>query len=81
MFLGILGKSRGFQEEEIVSACQDFARQFEGRFGSLLCRVLRPEGFHPENPPHICEGLTWDAISADIEFVSKLLDTEGVGAI
>lgn len=74
MFLGIIGRARGFSDDEVVEACYDFARQFEDRFGSLSCKVLRPEGFDPDNPPHICAPLTRDAIVFDIVFVSELVD-------
>ena len=77
MFLGILGKTRGFTKEQVIQACHDYARHFEARFGSLSCRVLRPEGFHPDQAPHICEPLTHDALSLDIEFVHTLLKEDG----
>ena len=73
MFLGIAGRARGIPGEEIIDACKDFARQFEGRFGSLSCAVLRPEGFRPDLPPHICEGLTCEAITMSAEFVAGFL--------
>ena len=72
MFLGLIGKQRGLSDEQVVRACYDYAQQFEARFGSLLCRELRPEGFRPDNPPHLCEPLTCDAIQFDIAFVSRL---------
>ena len=74
MFLGIAGRARGFPDEDVVDACQDFARQFERRFGSLSCAVLRPEGFRPDLPPHICEGLTCEAISMSVAFVAGFLE-------
>jgi len=80
MFLGIIGRARGLSDDEVVEACYDFARQFEECFGSLSCKVLRPEGFDPDNPPHICEPLTRDAIVFDIEFMSELLDGRPVAA-
>ena len=73
MFLGIIGRARGIPDSKITEACQMFARQFEQRFSSLLCRILRPEGFHPDNPPHLCEALSCDAIGFSIEFVQNVL--------
>ena len=70
MFLGIFGKANGFSEKEIIDLCRDYAGQFEDKFGSLECRVLRPEGFEPENPKHICESLTCEAVEFAIDFVS-----------
>ena len=72
-FLGIFGSARGSSEEEIVDACQDLARGFEDQFGSLSCKVLRPEGFRPDNPPHLCEPLTCDAVLFSAEFVASFL--------
>ena len=74
MFLGIIGQAEGLAEDAIVRACWEYAEQFETRFGSLLCRELRPEGFGPDNPPHLCETLTRDVISFDIQFVSDLVE-------
>lgn len=70
MFIGVAGKTWSLTEETIVEACYDFAERFEDRFGSLACRQLRPEGFKPENPPHLCEELTRNAILFDIRFIS-----------
>ena len=47
MFMGIAGRAKGIQDESIVKSCQTFAEQFEIRFGSLQCSVLRPQGFKP----------------------------------
>jgi len=52
MFIGIKGKEKGLQHEEIVTICNNFAKGFEKEFGSLNCRDLRPQGFKPDNPPH-----------------------------
>jgi C_GCAxxG_C_C family probable redox protein len=76
MFLGIIGRSEGIPDENTVESCQDFARQFETRFGSLQCKVLRPQGFKPDNPPHLCEGITKEAVVFGIDFVSERLCRE-----
>jgi C_GCAxxG_C_C family probable redox protein len=70
MFLGLIGAMRQIEEPEVIRACRDYAQRFEARFGSLLCRILRPEGFHPENPPHLCEQLSCDAIEFFVDSVS-----------
>jgi hypothetical protein len=74
IFIGVLGSERELSDDAIGGACYDYAEQFELRFGSLLCRELRPEGFKPDNPPHLCEKLTRDAIAFDLSFVSDLLE-------
>ena len=74
MFLGIIGRTEKIPDASIVEACQTFARQFEQQFSSLLCRALRPEGFHPGNPPHLCEKLTCEAIGFNVEFVQNSLE-------
>jgi hypothetical protein len=76
MFIGVVGKAEGLSQDAIVEACYSYADQFKWRFGSLLCRELRPEGFKPGNPAHLCEKLTRDAIVFDIPFVLDL--SEGV---
>lgn len=76
MFIGIAGKAWSVTDETVVEACYDFAERFEERFGSLDCRELRPEGFKPENPPHLCEELTCNAILFDVRFVSDQLVRE-----
>jgi Putative redox-active protein (C_GCAxxG_C_C). len=72
MFIGIHGREKGLEHEDIVSKCLNFSKGFENEFGSLNCRDLRPEGFKPDNPPHLCEEITKKAIM----FVLKYLDSE-----
>jgi hypothetical protein len=71
MFLGIYGRFQGLSDAKVVLLCREFALAFERRFGSLLCRELRPEGFRPENPPHLCEALSCRALVFDIRFLSE----------
>jgi hypothetical protein len=71
--IGILGKARGLDDDAVVEACYRFAEAFEDRFGSLLCQELRPEGFSPDNPPHLCEELTRRAILFDIQVIGDEL--------
>lgn len=73
MFLGIAGNDRDIPEARIIEACRHFAGEFEKRFRSLLCRELRPEGFHPDNPPHLCERLTCRAIDFILTYVGGFL--------
>jgi C_GCAxxG_C_C family probable redox protein len=73
MFMGIVGQARGIPEAQVVDACRRFAGAFDKRFASLLCRQLRPQGFRPENPPHLCEGLTRQAIDFAIAFVETFV--------
>ena len=73
MFLGIIGKEYRFQEEAIIDQCREFAKQFEKNFKSLSCSKLRPEGFKKENPPHLCEKLTCDAIEFSKVFVLQFI--------
>lgn len=73
MFLGIIGRLIGAPDKKIVTSCYEFANEFENRFSSLLCKILRPEGFNQNNPPHICEGLTCEAICFNIDFVDRFI--------
>lgn len=72
MFMGIWGRHNRMEDHCIIDGCRDFAGKFEARFGSLLCRELRPEGFGRENPPHLCEGITCDAIEFAVLYIENL---------
>jgi hypothetical protein len=72
VFLGIQGSGQGFGKADVAQACKAYAQAFEQRFGSLLCRQLRPEGFGPHNPPHLCERLTCEAAAFAAGFVEHL---------
>jgi C_GCAxxG_C_C family probable redox protein len=71
MLIGILGKEKGVSTEAIIDLCYCFAREFEEKFGSLLCKQLRPQGFKPDNPPHLCEGLTNQAVKFTAEYLER----------
>lgn len=72
MYLGIYGHARGFSSEKISELCNQYATEFKTQFDSLVCKELRPEGFHPDNPPHLCESLTHNAIAFSADFVARL---------
>jgi len=72
MFIGILGKEKGLENTDIVTTCYEFAKRFEKEFGSLDCRVLRPQGFKPDNPPHLCEEITKKAIMFTLNYLNSL---------
>ncbi|AHF07113.1 C-GCAxxG-C-C family protein [Desulfitobacterium metallireducens] len=69
MFIGIQGTEKGFEHEQIVSICNSFTKGFEKEFGSLNCRDLRPQGFNPNNPPHLCEDITKKAILFTLNYL------------
>jgi len=71
MCIGIMGALVPRSDEEIVDACYDYAARFERHFGSLLCRELRPEGFSPDNPPHLCEDITNRAVLFTLEYIEE----------
>jgi len=71
IFLGILGKQHSLSNEEIVKLCYAYAQNFEKTFGSLSCTILRPQGFHPNNPPHLCESLTNKAVQFAIAYCEE----------
>jgi len=73
MFLGIFARENGIPDDSIVESCNKFAGQFENQFNSLQCSLLRPEGFNPNNPPHLCEPITCKAIEFSINFISNLI--------
>jgi C_GCAxxG_C_C family probable redox protein len=71
MFIGILGKQKGIEKEKIIALCYQFADRFEDRFKSLRCKDLRPQGFRPDDPPHLCEGKSKIVINFCAEFITK----------
>lgn len=75
MVIGILGRKKGLEHEDIVDNCNKFVTGFETEFGSLNCRDLRPEGFKPDNPPHLCEGITKKAIMFTLNFFNSSLSS------
>lgn len=72
MFIGIYLHTLGKPEEEIVSACYRFASAFEKAFGSLRCSELRPTGFSENDPPHMCEALTCNAIEFACQYLLEI---------
>jgi hypothetical protein len=73
MSIGLLGSRRGLDRTQVSRLCRSFAESFEARFGSLACRELRPEGFSPDDPPHICEELSVKAIDFTTRFLAEAL--------
>jgi C_GCAxxG_C_C family probable redox protein len=81
MFLGIIGRKSHIADADIINSCNAFAAQFEKRFHSLLCRELRPDGFGPTNPPHLCEKFTCEAVLFSIDFIIKFLTEQNAGKV
>lgn len=69
MFIGIYLHTIGKIEDEIVSACYDFASAFDRKFGLLRCFELRPTGFSESDPPHMCENLTCNGIEFAYQYI------------
>lgn len=69
MYIGILCPD----EKQAVRLCNLFAGEFQKKFSSLLCRELRPEGFKPGNPPHLCEKRTVEGILFTNDFLKREL--------
>jgi C_GCAxxG_C_C family probable redox protein len=73
MLIGVLGKKKNIPYDDIKHLCYQFAERFEKEFGSLLCRDLRPDGFSPDNPPHLCEELTRKTILFSLNYIQEIL--------
>lgn len=71
IFLGIYLEGK-LSDNEISTICYSFAQKFTERFGSLTCDELRPDGFNDDDPPHLCEEITGEAIEFIIGFVEDL---------
>jgi C_GCAxxG_C_C family probable redox protein len=76
MFIGLAGRGKGMTIDDVEPICYEFADRFQKEFGSLICRELRPEGFSDDNPPHICEPRTVEAIVFAAEYIAEKLDFE-----
>ena len=72
MFIGIYFEYLGKSEDEIVAACYNYAAAFEKQFGSLRCYDLRSSGFTENDPPHMCEKLTCEAVKFAYEYIKEL---------
>jgi len=79
MFLGLFGALLKLDDATIIALCKRFAEHFLERFGSLRCCELRPGGFQTTDPPHLCEGLTVDAICFTVSYIRS--NVEGVYGI
>lgn len=71
MFIGVYGKDKGLDSQEIAGLCHKLSSEFQDQFGSVLCKELRPQGFSIDNPPHLCEQLTKSAVVFVTEFIFK----------
>lgn len=69
MFLGVYGTHRGVPYLDILGLANRYAASFTARFGSLVCRDLRPQGFGPEVPKTQCHTLIVDAVEMGSQFL------------
>ena len=76
MFIGIYGSEYKIESSKIQELGRKFSEEFQQKFSSLLCRELRPQGFRPENPPHLCEGLTKFAILFAADYISMFVNCD-----
>lgn len=74
LFIGSYGNHKSIAQDQIRELCHQYCREFQARFGSMLCTELRPQGFGPENPPHLCENLTKQAICFAAEFIAEKIE-------
>ncbi|MDQ0204940.1 C-GCAxxG-C-C family protein [Pectinatus haikarae] len=74
MFLGIYFKEKDLEQDKIADICHEYVNAFQNEFSSIECKELRPRGFSPNDPPHLCEQITKDAIYFAVKFVYKVAD-------
>ncbi|MCP4603372.1 MAG: C_GCAxxG_C_C family protein [Proteobacteria bacterium] len=75
MFLGIYGKHLQIPEQKIIDVCKEYTEVFCRQFKSLQCSVLRPGGFNANDPPHLCERLTCEAIIMTVRYIKTFRDS------
>jgi hypothetical protein len=73
MFLGVLGQAQKLDNAAKHGLCQKFVLAFQREFGAITCTKLRPEGFSPQNPPHLCEARTLHSIAFSANFIQEHL--------
>ena len=71
MFIGIYATQRGMKKKDMMKIAYGFCENFQNRFGSLLCRDLRPGGFQKTDPKHLCEPLTLDTVPFSIDYLKQ----------
>ncbi|MBP1765864.1 MAG: GCAxxG family protein [Firmicutes bacterium] len=69
--IGIYGSQRQVENSKVQELCRKFSVEFQQKFASVLCKELRPQGFQPANPPHLCENLTQRAVLFTAGFLSR----------
>lgn len=72
LLIALRGAELGKEESEIVDLCARYSIQFIERYGSLSCKDLRPGGIHPNDPPHLCESVSVDAICFLHDFLDEM---------
>ena len=71
IMIGVMEGANGSDKDKIMGLCRKFAESYEKRFGSLLCRELRPEGFGDHVPDHLCEKISIDAVKFMHQFIER----------
>lgn len=69
MFLGVFFAARGQCDDTIVRMARKFTQKFQKEFNSISCKELRPGGFRPEDPKHMCAPLTLKTVQFCYDFI------------
>jgi len=69
MFIGIYHLERGWEKQDVAKLAYVLAETYRNRFGSLLCKDLRPGGFSEGDSSHLCENLTIGSIAFTYQFI------------
>ena len=71
MFLGVVAVEQGWTKDTLHEHTQRLTTEFKNAFHALDCRSIRPEGFVADNPPHLCEPRTVEALEIMINYISR----------
>lgn len=71
MFIGIYATALGMKKKDMMKIAYGFCEGFTARFGSLLCRDLRPGGFQKDDPKHMCEPLTQRTVAYAVDYLKQ----------
>lgn len=76
LFIGIYCGLTGAGCEKAADYCCEYAKAFENKFGSLRCHDLRPGGFTEQDPLHLCEKITCEAVLFACGFVRERMECQ-----
>lgn len=76
MFIGVYAQQKSTDSKKNAELCHKYSSDFQEKFGNILCKELRPQGFSADNPPNLCENITKLAIAFSTAFIAKNITSD-----